>query len=373
MKKHNKVTLGFLITGTVTALGVIGSTAGTLAWYAYSSAVRVNFIGTSIAKSALLSVGIIDNAPYKIRQSAIEQYHLTRETYDGNSIVFTHSTDGLAYQIIQEYLTYSGYAVNLLFPLTTQKREINDNLTLYESPLQGETNIARNDNIASISHYVQLPLAFKMTDPSGGNMADVDVWLTNSSVVASGENIDKAVRVFVENSQRKFLMNPSDKSTTKGATKVGGLLDLDSDGCYDYDKSTLHEYYYGEYSGSISYSSTDKYDPDGGLDNVNGVTDTSEPSTFYAKHDSEAYIADYSNCTPKEAKYETFGTVEPSLDQDGKYCEGATGLKMTTTNSPDNVGYVTLTIFIEGWDHSVVNKAANYQFNLSLVFETNRD
>lgn len=376
MKTHNKFTLSFLITGMITVLSVIGSTAGSLAWYIYSRSVRVEFIGTSIAKSALLSVGIIDNAPYKIKQSTIEKYKLSREPYDGNSIVFTSSSDGLDYHVIQEYLTSSGYAVDMLFPLTTQDREISDDLTLYESPLHGETNIKRVDNIAKISHYVVLPLAFKMTDPSGGNKANVDVWMTSASVKASGEDIDKALRLFVENSQRKFLMNPSDKSTSAGSTKVGGLLDLNKDGLYDYDKTDENkEYYYGDMTddSTITWANTEYGVPkeSAQYDNVNDVSDETE-STFYAKHAEEAHLANLTNVTPKVAKYETMGTVKPSYDGDNNYCEGDTGIRITTTNSTDKVGYVTFTIFIEGWDHAVVDKAANYSFTLSLAFETNR-
>ena len=371
MKRHNKITFGLLVGGAITGLGLIGSTAGSLAWYAYSRSVRVNFIGTSIANSAFLHVGLVDDSHY-LSDEKVASYKLVREEYDNHSIVFSRSTDGLDYHVLQDYLFRSDYAVNLLFPLTTQSRTLGDqsNLKLYESPLHGDPVI---DDEAKKSHYVRLPFAFRMVD-SDGHLLEEDVWLTSSNVQASGKNIDQSLRIFIENSQRKFLMKPSDKSTSTGTTKVGGILDLDGDGTYDYDLGTKKELYYGQYTGNLVYS-----DEEYGIsqatapyDNVNGVTDTTE-STFYSKHNEEAYVIDQSKVTPKVVEYHTLGTVRPSVDSDGKYYEGATGIKMTTTNSEDGIGYVTFTIFIEGWDHVVVDKAANYSFNLSLKFEVNRD
>ena len=380
MKRRNKISIGFLLTGLLSFISVIGSTAGTLAWYVYSRSVRVEFVGTSVAKSALLTVGLIDDAPYKLSEQKIAEFKLVREEYDGHSIVFSRSTDGLDYHVIQEYLRHSEYAIDLLFPLTTQTRtRIDQNdLVLYESPLQGETDIARDTNLASTDHYVKLPFAFKMTDTDGHNKPNVDIWLTDTNVKASGEKIDQAVRVFIENSQRKFLMRPADRSLTNGATNVGGLLDLDGDGTYDYDVSTFEELYYGEHTGGttpVPHETTRYGIPQENAPyvNVNHVEDEVE-STFYSKHNELSYVAKLDTITPAAAEYYTLGTVKPSVDPvTGKYIEGDTGFKICTTDSSDYVGYASFTIYIEGWDHSVIDRAAGYSFNLSLRFETSRD
>lgn len=370
MKRHNKFTLGIFAGLAVSIISVIGSTAGSLAWYAYSRSTRVNFVGTSVAKSALLNVGIVDDNHF-LSDEKVAYYELSREEYDGHSIVFTHKVDGIDYHVIQDYLFRSSYAVNLLFPLTTQARALNDQgaLALFESPMHGDAVL---DTDAQTSHYVKLPLAFKMDNGDGNNIENKDIWLTSANSQASGENIDQALRIFVENSQRKFLMKPSDKGTSTGRTKVGGPLDLDGDGTYDYNLSTNEELYYGQYSGVKSYSSTKYGIPkdDADFDNVNGVTDLRE-STFYAKHNEDAYILDYTKLSALYCEYQPFGKVMPSIDSNGEYIEGATGIKMCSTDSEDGVGYVTFTIYIEGWDHSVVDRAANYNFNLSLKFETN--
>lgn len=364
--------LGF----AMTTLGIIGSTAGTLAWYAYSRSIRVNFIGTSVAKSALLNVGIVDDAPYKLSDEKLAQYELTREEFDGHSIVFTHKTDGIDYHVIQDYLFNSEYAVNMLFPLTTRARQINSpsNLSLFESPTHGVTSITTE---ASTTHYVKLPLAFRMTDANNDNIHGKNVWLTSANAVASGQDIHKSLRLFIENSQRKFLVKPSDNGTTIGRTYVGGLLDLDGDGTYDYNVGTHQEYYYGDFSGVKTYSEEEYGEPkeSAPYDNVNNVTNLVE-STFYSKHNEHAKLLDLSQIYPAYVEHYPFGLVKPDTDENGNYFENTEnghGMMMCTTDSADGVGYVTFTIFIEGWDHVVIDQAANYSFNLSLKFEVNKE
>ena len=94
------------------------------------------------------------------------------------------------------------------------------------------------------------------------------------------------------------------------------------------------------------------------------------PAPFlYAKHNKDAYTV--SGVTfDKVAEYETVATVKPSINTTTGAFEG--GKPLAYTDSTDRIGYVTLTIYIEGWDHAVVNKAVNYSFNLGLKFEVNR-
>lgn len=374
MKREHKISIGLLFAGITTVLTIVGSTAGSLAWYVYSVSTKVSFIGTSVAKSALLNVGIVDDSHW-LSDEKVAQYELTRDTFDGHSIVFTHASDGLDYHVIQDYL-FGGntYASHQLFPLSTQARVLADqsDLVLYESPLSGNTSI---DQLALTSHYVRLPLAFYLADTNGNPVPNIDVWLTDVGVQASGEHIDEALRVFVENSQRKFLMKPADKTTNNGQTKVGGILDLDGDGTYDYNIGDGLEFYYGQYNGTLTHDMSHRYGVPKDLApyiNANGVTNLVE-STFYSKHNENAYLVDLTQITPKVAEYYSYGNIKPSVNSAGDYYEGATGVKMTTTNSASSIGYVTFTIFIEGWDHVVIDQAANYSFNLSMKFEVNRD
>ena len=373
MNKDKKITLGLIGGSVLTVLAVLGATAGSLAWYAYSRNVSFSYVGTSVQKSVLLDIGLVDNDRY-LTDDKLEQYELVRETHDSKSIVFSQTHKGFDVAAIRDYLAKSPNAVDMLFPLTTQKRSLSatSGLSLYKSPDYGDTTL---NQPAKPSDYVELPFAFKIDAENVASVANKDVWLTDVIVEAQAEHIDQAVRVFVENGQRKFLMKPAEKTQTTGANKVGGLLDLDGDGTYDYDKLYGNEYYYGEYSGSLTYGSLPygiPYD-EAPYDNVNNAPEVE--STFYAKHHESAYVANLENVTPEQVEFYTFKSVSPLTNDAGEYYagnDGLSGIPICKTDSADSIGYATIKIYIEGWDHTVVDKAAGYNFNLGLRFEINR-
>ena len=369
----NKRALVVSIMSATTFLSVMGSTAGSLAWYVYSRTVTISYVGTSVKNSVLLNIGLVDDDHY-LDDDQVTFYNLSREDNDTHSIVWTNSSSGFALDAIRDYLTNSPYSVNTLSPVSSHARDINSSseFTLYRAPDHGERVINEE---AKKTSYVQLPFAFRIIGNDGNKIADQDIWLTDATVQASGQNVDKAVRIFVENDDTEFLMNPSNKSTTNGYTVMGGLLDLDNDGTYDYDISDGYkEIVYGEYTGTPSYSSN-SYGIDyahAELVNVNNTPYTSQRSTFYAKHNKDAKVADISNVTFKKAHYYSFGNIKPSVDSEGNYYAGATGKAIATTSSLDRIGYSTFTIFLEGWDHAIIDQAIGYSFNLGLTFEINR-
>lgn len=361
----------------LTVVGIFGATAGTLSWYAYSRNVLFSFSGTSVQKSVLLNIGLVDE-DNRFTQAKCQEYGLDKEEYDGKQIVFTHSTNGLSTDAIKHYLTVYNHATNFLFPVTSRDRSLSDNtsdLSLYKSPDFGDTTIDRPTNG---TEYARLPFAFKIAEEGSAAAQDKVVWLTDAVVTASGENINQAVRVFVETSQRKFLMKPADDTLVRGETKVGGLLDLDGDVTYDYDALQGKELYYGDFTaagGEVPYEPApyDEDFDDADLDDVNGTNlNPLVESTFCAKHKKGIYPVDLDNITPKVAEYETFGTVKPLSIGPGNYYAGETGIPLCSTETTSGIGYCTMTIFIEGWDHAVVDKAVGHHFNLGLRFEISR-
>ena len=75
MKTNKQVTIGLITLACLTSAALIGTAAGSLAWYAYSRTGSISFKGTSIANTALLNVGIVDDGPeYKISSATITQY-----------------------------------------------------------------------------------------------------------------------------------------------------------------------------------------------------------------------------------------------------------------------------------------------------------
>ena len=379
MTRARKSSLSLMLLTFTTAITILGTTAGALAWYAYSRSVTFSYVGTTVAKSELLNIGLVDDGNY-FTDSDLLEFELEREsiTEQGvtHSICFSKSKSGLSVEAIQKYLRKSGHAIDQLFPLTTQDRAIDDEspIQLFENPEYGNVDITTP---AKISRYSVLPFAFKIINEDSEYVPGKSVWLTQADVKAQ-EGIENSIRVYVEGTERNFLLRPADNSTTTGSTKVGGLLDLDGDGTYDYNKGSGQEYCYGKFDtpkSDIPYSSTRYGIPksEAPIVDVNGVNDpTNTPSTFLAKHNQDAYVADFTNVNPLLAHYETFGTTKPLVNANNEYYAGDTGIPLATTTATSKIGYVTLTIFIEGWDHAVVDKAAGYSFNLGLRFEIDR-
>ena len=328
MNRDRKITLTLIGMAVMSSLALIATTTGSLAWYAYSRVVNFSYVGTSVSKSTLLNVGLVDDEHW-ITDQQLTQYDLERVEAE-HSIVFTRSMQGLSVGVIRDYLFKSPNAVDKLFPVTSGSRSINatSDLNLLKSPDYGDTDINLD---AGPSTYVVLPFAFKIVGTDGQNVADQKIWLTDATVKADGANIDQAVRIFIknENSQQSVLMKPADKTTTPGSTKVGGLLDLDGDGTYDYDRSEFYEYFYGEKVGNaeLEYETvpygvpyaTAPYD-----NSFNQTPYTTEPSTFYAKHNQEALLLKTAGVTPKVAEYKSFGQIKP-VYENGEYSVGATG------------------------------------------------
>ena len=48
------------------------------------------------------------------------------------------------------------------------------------------------------------------------------------------------------------------------------------------------------------------------------------------------------------------------------------GYSVCTTTEESKVGFTTVTVFVEGWDHSMIDQKAGFRFNLGLTFEIDR-
>ena len=213
---------------------------------------------------------------------------------------------------------------------------------------------------------------FRIIKQSGGFATNSNIWLTDAVAETQGsENINEAVRVYFESTVAKYVLNPSSEETSAGETKVAGLLDLNNDGYYDYNPSTMQELVYGDYaSGAVTYDTTALSD-DSALTNVNGVEDTSRRTTFYAKHKKGVYVANISDSDKKVSVYETLATISPAVDASGYFSAGKPVTK--TSSNSYGLAFLDATIYLEGWDHSVVDQAINEHFNLGLRFEINKN
>lgn len=373
MIKEKKLSLRLSILAGLVTLGLLGSTAGSLAWYAYSRTVSLGFVGTTIASSSLLNVGIVDNGGV-FDADTLHALNLERAPADASdptsdSIVWSKSRGGFSLLAIRHYLEQSHYAVSTLKPVTTGSREYNtSSLSLYRSPEFGETVF---EHAADQDSYVVLPLAFRVLNEDSEYVSAKNIWLTDCSVIADN-NAESSVRLFVDG-ENKFLMKPSDTRNIVDSTKVGGILSLGPSDYYDADINDK-EYCYGEFEREPSYSTlaASEYDV---LSNDNHVSDTSEGTTFYAKHKPGALVPDIDGANPLEQKHAGVGLIKPSVRANGELYHDETngnGYAVAKTNGQGHIGKATFTIFIEGWDHAVIDQKAGYEFKLDLKFEIDR-
>ena len=375
MIKEKKLSLRVGIFAGLISLAFLGSTAGSLAWYAYSRTVMVSFTGTTVSSSALLNVGLVDNGGF-FEDADLVTYSLDREdATDGeqtNSIVWSKSRSGFSLTAIQHYLNKSEYAVDTLKPVTTGSREYDDtsDLVLYRAPEFGETSFEVE---AQKNNYVVLPFAFRILDENSDYVAGKNIWLTDTTVKAE-DDADKSVRLFVKG-ENTFLMQPADKENDVGETKVGGVLSIGPGEYYDFDVSTNKEFCYGEFDETtISYSALDNEDYDV-LYDMNDVEDQTLATTFHGKHWPGVLVPNIAAASPKVQEHAGMGKVKPSVSSVGQLYTDTTngnGIPVALTSNESKVGYTTITVFIEGWDHAVIDQRAGYLFNLGLTFEIDR-
>lgn len=380
MKKLNAAKTAFVLFSLMTVASVSGAISSSLAWYAYSTRALVSYSGTSVSDVSLLQIGICSDIVVPDMPS-----NVTHVTYlgDANHYYFSDSGKGLTYDIITKYLSLKGYATNELNPTTSgsfASGNTQDDFALKKSPNE---LVHGNSIISDQSNYLTIPLVFRIQGEEDNFFDDKELWLTKAVARASsGSGLDsevyKALRIFVDRDSRNynngdFIFNPS--ATNKGETRVGGLLNISRDDYFDFDSNG--EILYGEYDpAALNLISSSPYAGADVVHDVNGVGNP-EPSTFVAKHypNTKYYTNFYSaanNALFGHAEYESLSSIAPMRDADDKLAnvDPNNPTSVCKTRADDHhLGRVNITVYLEGWDFSVVNKEITHGFDLGLTFE----
>ena len=395
MKKINPIKIGISILGLSTALALVGSISGTIAWYAYSTRALVSYSGTSAQSSAQLQIGL--RAPERIQ--LLDEDPLVDDVIEenGNFYYFTHlGSGGMPSSVINKYLGGSGFASTTLEPVSTYSYDGSQPFALKNCPTTNNPN-ERSD--APTSKYVKIPFAFRVFTTGANGQANAtsvenkEIYLSGAVAQVSSEKlgIGKAIRLFVDRtgSLTDYIFNPN--SDNDGATKTAGVLDLSGNGYFDYDNNPanpdtyLHEYIYGDYSFKEGYGWNNGFVNQGADDsdyhdiNTTGADTTADDfdgTTFTSKHRNGIMHLDYSHGEKLEdyinmgsASYLGKNSVFPTksngvLSGNNYVCKTA-----ETSVSAKNIGSFDLTVYIEGWDFATINQHGNEYFNLGLTFE----
>ena len=210
--------------------------------------------------------------------------------------------------------------------------------------------VGNSSSYAKSNQYVYIPLVFRYEDELslGSYVPNLDIHITECNVGTSMDNQElyKAVRVYANSGSHGYIINPS--ASQDDVNVVGGVLDLNHDGFYDYD-DTGHEVVYGE-----SLTSTYLNEPTP----QDQTIPKAERTTFNAGHKRGVYQIDKDSF---EAKTVSYHRLSKFTDRE---------VAVTTTDSNYyNMAKLGLTIYVEGWDSHVVDQEYNSSFNIDFTFE----
>ena len=381
MKKFNpaKILFGFL--GLATFASLVGSVSGSLAWYAYSTRATLSYTGTSIEKADQLQIGICSPKPV----TTYAQREMSLETYEGdnNYYYFAPVGTGLTSSILNKYLDANGYATNYLIPATSGSYQSGDAFALKKSPNQENYgNTVSSDKTDYAYFQFIFRVAKSAISTSVDYIANQEVWLKDATARASyagNGNVYKSLRIYVDRATglSDYIFNPSAEEA--GFTKVGGVLDIGADGYYDYNDDG-EEVIYGDYDHEIasSFLSSAGYDGDNVLIDVNDSKATTA-DTFTAKHaQGMKYFTktNLSKCGIGKANYKCLDDILPASDGNGKLINAnpndPTSLCKTAGEEDHYFARVNMTVYLEGWDFSVIDTELNHLFDIGLTFEINK-
>ena len=377
MKKFKPAKLLFGFLGLATFASLVGSVSASLAWYAYSTRATLSYTGTSVERTAQLQIGVCS----PVRITSYTDNEMQEVTYNGDSnyYYFAPIGSGLTSSILSKYLLKNGYATNYLRACTSGSYNQGGSFSLKQSPTIGSR---QNGSECEKSDYAHFQFVFRVAKSAFSTSTDYvsgqHLWLTDAKARASANGdskVFKALRIYVDRDDSynyDYIFNPSAVAT--GGTKVGGLLDLGSDGYYDYDNNG--EIIYGEYTAD-SGKSESGYSGADSLVDINGSGATTE-DTFTAKHaQAVRYYNNLNGCGIKTADYKSINDIAPYKNPDTGELENAsesdpTSICKTGGESAHYLARVNMTIYLEGWDFSVVDSEIDHMFDLGLTFEINK-
>lgn len=357
MKRTHKI---FIAMGVLTLLLGGGTASATYAWYQLSYQRTIALSGTALGKDANITLGVVSDADLDEKffaYSASETLAESERLKDGQKIYwFTEET--ISDAAVKSFLSANGYASDTLYPVTSGKYAKGDEFKLYDSPALSLT-FDEYHYEADKDMYLCLPLVFKA---GGGTDMSVSHVSVGTKFLLSEMNVygqfSEAARIYMHSDTMDCLFNPNSFNAAK--TAVGGPMDIDVDGQYDYisgNDGKQYEVCYGQHDGTLVYGTpysdtvdTTKYNYDcfSNPDHTEGVYPLSDTTDVvsYANYESQSNYLYQSNDENQE-----MGDYTPVCITDSS-----------------GLGFLDITIYLEGWDHAIVNSNVGKTFGTSFKF-----
>ena len=352
ISKSRFITLGFAILVNVI---LAGSVCGTFAWYTYAT--RTGFLkeyhGTTVGDVGALDAGIVSN----VRLPNFEQYKLSEDATtladEGKYIYWCEGRIEAA--TINYVIGNNGSATTIMDTVTSAAYDSAsgiDGFHLYQKPKYLFNYGVNADYYAPSASYVFIPFVFRYAEESNPDefVSNMNIYFDGCAISTSEDQRDlyKAARLFMSDKTNGYLINPTEDDD--GTNAVGGILDLDKDGFYDYT-ADKRELIYGE---TISSEYNDEATAE------DGDLPTDERTTFIANHKQGVFAVNESTYQPKTVNY------------CGMRQFRSRSTPITSTNSEyHNLACLDMYIYFEGWDTHAVDKEQGSGFNMDLEFGVN--
>jgi hypothetical protein len=369
-----------------------GAATGTLAWYSYQKDVRLSWTGTTIKADKEIQVGLRTSSPnldfeelYQLGEIEPE-YNVQFDPTNPNSPKFTiywikgtYVSDVL--HSFQEMVVHS--AVDKIKAITSGKYtagspesfgNTDPNYTGWTGFKEQPNNSYRSHehggfiSKTNYSNYFYCPLVFRAISEEKDENGNAQ-YLPNEKIFLSEfitkdidaeENdtirVDKAIRCKVDypshnDTSSNFIFDPN--ADTEVNLEVGGRLNLQDDIYYDYEYYSKKQIAYGQWEKLIYFTDPVTDDP---------TLHYNQCTTFEANDFKGGIAIDTVQSEPSVCQ--TLAGSDIIEDQD----EFENGHGIAITDSGNNYGYVDLSIYLEGWDHNVVNVTAGRTFQVDLQF-----
>ena len=354
--KSKLITFGFAILFNTTLAGLV---CGTFAWYTYATRATFDneFNGTTVSNMGELQVGLVsDNYLPSYSRFGLVPHTIGNSPISNGKYIYWANSDSLSAEAINYVVHSNGYATTIIEPTTSGSNDAVEEygFHLYQKPTVNNNYFINPSYYAQKTSYVLIPFVFRVggageieEDPDYGNVFLSTCNLFTSNDAFNDGEFHKAVRFYIKNKRTSVVVAPS--YDDDGENEVGGILDLDLNGYYDFYNATNKEIVYGEYEGEVDYLSNPTAE-DGNL-SYNEIT------SFKSNHKSGVYALDETTFVPKKVSYNGLTRLTsrqyPIAVSDQNY---------------EGLSYCEFMIYVEGWDKHVIDREQESSFNLNLAF-----
>lgn len=349
--RNRLITFGFAILfNTILAASV----CGTFAWYAYATRTgfEKQYHGVTIGDTGSLQLGILSDVElddYNDLELKEDKETLANE----NKIIYwcINTENKVSPDILNSILSANGSATASLHPVTTGSNDLMqaNGFRLYKNPSFLHDYHLDDRSWAEKDEYVHIPFVFRFENSDGNSYVDgKEIFFTQCDAEIDSETpekeIHKATRAFLDNGTTSYLINPN--VNNDGSDVVGGILDLNGDGFYDYYENK-----------EVIYGESESFDYEDNVTADDGTLSEDERTTFLSNHKSGVYALNEETFVPKRVNYYCMRQFE-NMSQ-----------PVTITSANDQyLARLDFYAFVEGWDTHVIDREIGSAFNMEINF-----